>query len=201
MLHLAGNVIQQLLDSYGYLAVFLFIAVESLGVPFPGEIMLITASAYAGAGHLQIWLVIVVACTGAVLGYSGSYVAGRTGGRALLVRYGPYLRLNAGHLSKIEDFFQRHGDKTVFLGRFVVALRSWAAFFAGMHRMRWRTFVVFNLLGAIAWTAGYGLLAFFFGKALLERISSLVGESLLVLVVLGVAALIGFRLYRHRAEA
>lgn len=83
-----------------------------------------TAAVYAGAGHLSIQWVIVAGAAGAIVGDNLGYLAGRTGGRDLAFRYGRYIRLRPEHLARAEEFFRKHGDKTVFLGRFVAVLRA-----------------------------------------------------------------------------
>src|SRR5450759_3264207 len=102
--------------------------------------MLITSAVYAGAGHLQIPFVIGAAAIGAIMGDNAGYLVGRTGGRAIILRYGKYIHLDEGKLGVAERFFAKHGDKTVFLGRFVAVLRAWAAFLAGLNRMHWAKF-------------------------------------------------------------
>jgi membrane protein DedA with SNARE-associated domain len=184
-MHFSPALIQQFLDSYGYIAVLIFVAIESSGIPFPGETMLITAGAYAGAGHLQIPLVIGSAAIGAIAGDNIGYIAGRTGGRELVLRYGKYVRLNPSTLEVAERFFQRHGDKTVFFGRFIAVLRAWAAFLAGVNRMPWHRFVLFNAAGGICWATLYGILAFELGKnlPLLEKVVRAIGIAGVVLAV------------------
>src|SRR5947209_14349576 len=107
-MHFSVDTLHHLLSTWGYPAVFLFVAIESSGIPFPGETMLITAAAYAGAGHLQIPLVIGAAALGAIMGDNLGYLAGRTGGRALVLRYGRYIRLDEAKLKTAERFFQKH---------------------------------------------------------------------------------------------
>jgi membrane protein DedA with SNARE-associated domain len=127
--------LQQFLTTYGYLAVALGVMVERMGIPVPGETMLLLAAAYAGAGHLDVRGVIVAAALGAIVGDSIGYEIGRLGGRALLSRYGHRLHLKTRHLARAEAFFARHGDKTVFFGRFTAFLRTFSAFLAGVNRM------------------------------------------------------------------
>ena len=105
--------IQHLLETYGYLAVLLLVGLESLGIPLPGETALLTASAYAATGHLSIVGVIAAAAIGAVLGDAGGYWIGRTGGLALVRRYGRLFRIDDAKLERAQNFFQRHGGKTV----------------------------------------------------------------------------------------
>jgi membrane protein DedA with SNARE-associated domain len=193
---LSVHTLQNLLDTWGYLVVFAFVAIESSGIPFPGETMLVVASIYAGQGHLQITWVIVAAAAGAILGDNAGYWAGRTGGRRLALRYGRYIRFDQETLKTAEDFFRRHGDKTVFLGRFVAVLRAWAAFLAGMNHMPWPKFLLFNAAGGITWSVLYGVLAYKLGQTF-EKLRGPIGIGAVVVALLVVLAL--FVLYRRRA--
>src|SRR5262249_52235778 len=181
--------LQQLLASYGYLAVALGVMVESMGVPIPGETMLLLAAAYAGAGYLDVRGVIVAAALGAIVGDSLGYEIGRLGGRALLERDGHILHINEPHLARAEAFFARHGDKTVFFGRFTAFLRTLSAFLAGVNRMPYRRFLLFNAAGGILWAVSLGLLGAAFGSQwpLIERWAGRAGlliAALLLLIVL-----------------
>lgn len=197
-MHFSIDTLHHLLSTWGYLAVFLFVAVESTGIPFPGETMLITAAAYAGAGHLRIQFVIGAAALGAIMGDNAGYLVGRTGGREIVLRYGKIIRLDESKLSVAERFFDKHGDKTVFLGRFVAVLRAWAAFLAGVNRMPWRKFFFFNAAGGIIWSVLYGVLAFELGQnlPLLDKIVKTVGYVGLGGAVL--AGVVAFVVYRRR---
>lgn len=199
-MHISADALQNLLTTWGYLAVFVFVAIESSGIPFPGETMLVTAAAYAGAGHLQIPLVIGSAALGAIIGDNLGYIAGRTGGRALVLRYGKYLRIDDQKLGAAEKFFARHGDKTVFLGRFVAVLRAWAAFLAGLNDMHWIKFFAFNAAGGICWSVLYGILAFELGKnlPLLHKVLRIVGIGGVVAAVVLAVALYGLHRWRRR---
>ncbi|MGI8968154.1 MAG: DedA family protein [Chloroflexota bacterium] len=194
---MTGHLVTSILGTWGYLAVFVFVAVESSGIPFPGETMLITAAAYAGAGHLDIPFVIGCAAAGAIIGDNLGYLAGRTGGRELVQRYGRYIHLDDRKLGTAERFFARHGDKTVFFGRFIAVLRAWAAFLAGLNRMHWAKFLVFNGAGGIVWATLYGILAFELGKnlPLLDKVVKTIGYGGLALVV--VIAIVLYVLHRR----
>ncbi|GAC1403275.1 MAG: hypothetical protein NVSMB52_17280 [Chloroflexota bacterium] len=185
-MHISGQVLTDVLSTWGYVAVFVFVAIESSGIPFPGETMLITAAAYAGAGHLTIGFVIGAAACGAIIVDNLGYVAGKTGGRGIVLKYGKYIRLDESKLKVAELFFQKHGDKTVFLGRFVAVLRAWAAFLAGLNRMPWPTFLFYNGAGGIAWALLYGVLAFYLGRnlPLLHRVVQGIGVVGVVLAIL-----------------
>jgi len=176
-------VIQHLLETYGYVAVLVLVGLESLGVPLPGETALLTASAYAAAGHLSIAGVIAAAAVGAVLGDAGAYWIGRTGGLALVRRYGRLLRVDDAKLERAQKFFQRHGGKTVFLGRFVSLLRMLAALLAGVTRMPYGRFSAFNVTGGICWALLFGGLGYGFGRHL-PRLEHAVGQAGALLVLL-----------------
>lgn len=186
-----------LLSHWGLLAVAVFVAIESSGIPFPGETMLIAAAVYAGTGRLPIVAVILSAAAGAIVGDNLGYLAGRYGGRALVIRYGKYVRIKPHHVRRAEVFFDRYGDRTVFFGRFVAVLRTWAALLAGTNRMDWRRFLVFNAAGGIVWAAVYGLLGFALGNnlPLLHRILRImgVGGVLAALLIIAVAGVVWWR--------
>lgn len=176
---------------------FAFVAIESTGIPFPGETMLVTAAAYAGAGHLQIPFVIGAAAAGAIIGDNGGYLIGRTGGREVVERFGKYVRLDEAKLDKAQRYFEKNGDKTVFLGRFVAVLRTWVAFLAGLNRMHWPKFLLFNALGGICWALLYGILAFELGKnlPLLHKLITGIGVAGVTIVV--IAVIVAYVLHRR----
>src|SRR6266571_9421432 len=157
--------LQNALNSFGYAAVTLFIMIESSGIPFPGETMLLLASFYAAVSHqLQIPLVIACAAFGAIIGDNIGYLIGRTGGRAFVLRFGKYVFIKPEHLARAEVYFAKHGDKTVFFGRFIAVLRAWAAFLAGVNHMHWRTFLIYNAAGGIVWAIVYGIIGYLAGR-------------------------------------
>ena len=170
--------------NYGYLGVLVVVGLESLGVPLPGETTLIAAAIYAGATHnLSIQGVIIAAIAGAIVGDNIGYLLGHWGGYRLLVRFGPYIRLDQSKVKIARYLFLRHGGKVVFFGRFVSVLRTYAAFLAGTTRMRWPRFFFFNATGAIIWASIYGAAAYLLGGQV-ERLSRPVA------VVLGLAGVI-----------
>ncbi|HEU5199351.1 MAG TPA: DedA family protein, partial [Ktedonobacterales bacterium] len=178
----------------------------SSGIPFPGETMLLFASFYAAIDQkLQIPWIIACAALGAIVGDNIGYTVGRTGGYKLVRRFGRYLFLKEKHLERAERFFARHGDKTVFFGRFIAVLRAWAAFLAGVNRMRWPAFLIYNAAGGIVWAIIYGCLGFYAGRIFhdnfgaVEHIASMVswvGAALIVAVA--IAVYIIFRLRRKQ---
>ena len=198
MLEFIGSNLDSLLATYGYLAVFVFVGVESIGIPVPGETMLVTAAIYAGTtGRLSIFWVIVASSAGAIVGDNIGYVIGRTGGYRLVKRYGRYIRLEENRLRLGQYLFRKHGPKVVFFGRFVSVLRIFAAFLAGVNQMHWRLFLIFNAAGGIIWSTIYGVAAFLLGKQLLQ----LSGRVDFALAVVGVAVIIVVIVFLRRNEA
>jgi membrane protein DedA with SNARE-associated domain len=197
MFHIATSELTHLLATYGYWAVLLFVAIESTGIPFPGETMLLVAAIYAGTSHrLSIALVIVAAASGAILGDNAGFWIGREGGYRLLRRYGRYIRLDERRLKLGLYLFRKHGGKVVFFGRFVAVLRAWAAFLAGTNCMRWPPFLLFNALGGILWATIYGLGGYFLG----EDIHRLTGPIGIITIVLAVLIIIASLIFARRNE-
>ena len=197
MFGLTTTTLMHLLENYGYLAVLVFVAIESTGIPFPGETMLIIAAIYAGTTHhLSIVFVISAAAAGAIIGDNLGFWVGREGGYRLLRRYGRYIRLDERKLKLGQYLFQKHGDKVVFFGRFVAVLRAWAAFLAGTNRMRWVTFLFFNALGGIIWATIFGLGGYYLG----DRVHQLSGPiGIIALVVVGIV-LVAFFIFIRQNE-
>jgi membrane protein DedA with SNARE-associated domain len=157
--------IGQLIDSYGYWALFLLVMAESLGVPLPGETALIIAGTYAGTTHhLNPWLIFAIASAAAIIGDNIGFWIGDTGGYRLARRYGSKVRLDERKLKTARYLFDRHGTKVVFFGRFVSVLRTYAAFLAGTSRMRWRKFLPANAAGGIVWAGIYTALSYLAGS-------------------------------------
>src|ERR1700689_3113148 len=148
-----------LVKSFGYPLLFVLVMSEAGGVPIPGETALIAAAVLASQGKLQIEIVILLAAGGAIVGDNIGYLIGRKGGRWLLERPGPFPRQRQEVLRVGEPFFDVHGPKAVFFGRFVLGLRVWASWLAGATRMRWRSFALWNALGGITWATAVGLFA------------------------------------------
>ena len=163
--------------------------------------MLVTAAVFAGTGHLSIVGVIVAGSAGAIVGDNLGFAVGRAGGRPLVLRYGSYVRVKPEHLDYAEGFFQRHGDKTVFLGRFIAVLRSWAALLAGMNRMSWSTFLAYNAAGGILWATLFGLLGYALGHnlPLLNKVLSILGAGGVVVAILIVV--VAYIVWRRRKSA
>ncbi len=197
MISLQPHDLLHLLATYGYWAVFVFIAIESTGIPFPGETMLLVATMFAGTTHhLSLPLIIVAAASGAILGDNLGFLIGREGGYYLLRRYGSALHIDERKLKLGQYLFMKHGSKVVFFGRFVAVLRAWAAFLAGTNRMRWPDFLLFNALGGIVWATLVGTGGYYLG----DTIHRLKGPFSIITFVLATLVTVAFMVFVSRNE-
>jgi membrane-associated protein len=173
----------------GYPLLFALIAAESAGVPLPGETALLTAASLAGQGKLSIALVIAIAATAAIIGDNIGYLVARKGGRRLLQRPGPFARQRRRVLEVGEPFFERHGPKAVFFGRWILGLRTWASWLAGASHMPWRTFALWNAVGGISWALTIGLVGYYVGPSTagLFSLFGLIGLATVLIAAVGVA--------------
>jgi membrane-associated protein len=185
-----------LVELFGYPLLFALVAAESSGVPIPGETALITAAVLASQGKLEIALVIPIAAVAAIVGDNIGYQIGRRGGRWLLQRPGRFQRQRLQVLALGEPFFERHGPKAVFFGRFLLGLRVWASWLAGATRMPWRSFFLWNALGGVCWATGIGLLAYFLGNAAGNAISTFGLYGVVAVVIAAISVFVAHR--RHQ---
>lgn len=189
-----------LLLQYGLVLLFAAVAVESAGVPIPGETALITAAFFARPERHQWSLlsVIVVAAAGAIVGDNIGYWLGRLGGRALINRWSFAARYADKALPPSERFFRRHGAKTVFFGRFIALLRVTAAWLAGISHMPWWKFFAWNAAGGIVWATAVSVLAYEAGRAVAETVNRYGVYGVGGLVVLGAIGFVVLRVWRNR---
>ncbi|NNJ13379.1 DedA family protein [Chloroflexales bacterium ZM16-3] len=158
--------IQQLISHYGLLAIASLIFLESLGLPLPGETVLLFAAAAAAQHLLPIGAVVTVAALAAIFGGVLGYGIGRRYGLGLLARYGGRVGVTPVRLEQAQEFLKHHGPKTVFFGRFVALLRVLASFLAGAGHMPYAQFLRYNALGSVVWAVLIGGLGFVFGGQL-----------------------------------
>jgi len=191
--------IPDLIAHYGYVAIFCVIALESAGIPLPGETILVTAAIYAGTAHgLNIIGVIAAAAGGAIFGDNVGFWVGREIGLRLLIKHGHYIKLDEAKLKLGQYLFQKHGGKIVFFGRFVAVLRAFAALLAGANGFDPKRFFLFNAAGGITWAILFGTLGYVFG-AEAHKIAGPFGIMMLVIVL--ILLFFGWRFYKsHEAR-
>jgi membrane protein DedA with SNARE-associated domain len=171
-------------SSLGYLLPAI-IGLESMGIPSPGETALVLAAVLASQGKLDIWLVIPIGIASAIIGDNLGFLLGRRFGREVLVATGPFHRRRERLVSMGDRFFDRHGPKAVFIGRWIAWVRFATAWLAGINGMRFATFFAWNALGAVTWGTTYGLLGYFGGHAIIDVLSTVgIGAAVVLLLVL-----------------
>ena len=190
--------IAALLSTYGYGLILAVVALESAGVPLPGETVLVSAAVYAGSTqNLAIAGVIAAAAAGAILGDNVGFWIGREAGPPLLARFGNFVGLDQRRRVLGQYLFHRYGGAIVFFGRFVAFLRAFAAVLAGVNRLEPLRFFAYNAAGGIVWATMFGL----GGYALGETFHKIAGPFGVVMLALAVAALVvGWRFYRRHEE-
>jgi membrane protein DedA with SNARE-associated domain len=190
--------VTHLLLTYGLVLLFAVVAMESAGIPLPGETAVIAASVLASQGHYSIVAVIAVAAAGAIVGDNIGYWIGRVGGRALLERTPLVRDYFERVLPPAERFFDRHGSKTIFFARFFAVLRVTAAWIAGISRMPWWKFLLWNAAGGIAWAVLVGLVAYELGHAAADAIQQYGLYAGIAIAVAVVAALVSVKFWGKR---
>lgn len=189
------------LREYGYPALALAVGIEGIGVPAPGETLLIGAALLAARGDLNISVVLVTAWLAAITGDNIGYWIGRAGGRPLLSK----LRVSPGRLARLESFYRRFGVWLVLVSRFFDGTRQLDGIIAGSARMPWPRFFLFEALGALAWVALWGWGIDQLGRhgssihRLLHRINPWVAGVALAAAVLVVLFLVSGRMH-HRGD-
>jgi membrane protein DedA with SNARE-associated domain len=184
------------IDKYGYLAVGTLVLLEDFGIPVPGETVLIAAAFYAGLGHLNIFLVILIGILGAVIGDNIGFVIGHFGGHPLVERFGKYVFMTPERVDKAEAFFKKHGGKVVVVARFIEGLRQANGIIAGISEMHWMKFILFNVIGATLWVTTWASIGYFGGNHINAFLRYQLYFSIGVVIVL--VAFAGFHLFKKR---
>ena len=203
---LAAGFVDTLLAHFGYAAVAALILLESLGVPLPGETILLAAAVYSGATeHLSIVAIVIIAGAAATAGNLIGFGIGYAGGYRLLVRYGPRLHIHTARIKLARYLFAEHGVWIVLVGRFIAVLRTYAALLAGTARMPLAPFIACTVISSAAWAALFGFGSFYLGTRLTAAGSSaewlLLGVAAIVVVAIAVAIHRGEGRLIARAEA
>jgi membrane protein DedA with SNARE-associated domain len=193
------------IEHYGYLAVALGILLEDFGLPVPGETLLITGAIGASTGALNIYLLLLLAWIGAVIGDNIGYAIGYFGGHHLMVRYGSRIGLTHGRLTHVEKFFERYGGWVIVFARFVVILRQFNGIVAGTLGMHWLHFLVLNAIGAALWVGFWGGLAYWLGKGVFVYVHEFhqltpILAGLAILCLVGGAGYLWWRFARRRGN-
>ncbi|MFZ0477870.1 MAG: DedA family protein [Terriglobales bacterium] len=163
--HSVSHFVRTFVADYGYWAVALMLLCENAGLPVPGETTLLVASFLAYSEHkLHLGWIVVIATCAAALGDNLGFALGHFGGRPLLDRYRNFFRIHDDVLARGEKLFARYGAFTIFFARFVFGMRVIAGPLAGVLRMHWRKFAVYNFLGAVVWVSFIACSGYLFGQ-------------------------------------
>jgi len=197
--HTILHSLRTFIADYGYWAVALALLCENAGIPVPGETTLLLASFLAYSEHqLQLGWIIVVATCAATLGDNLGYAFGYYGGRPLLDRYQSVLRIPPATLKRGEEMFARYGAVAIFFARFVFGMRVFAGPLAGVLRMRWRAFTLFNFLGAAVWVTFIASAGYLFGQHWRSLLRAMQRFNAAVLIVaVAVFLFLWWRYRRH----
>ncbi|MBZ5666602.1 MAG: DedA family protein [Acidobacteriia bacterium] len=202
MHHTISHALREFVATYGYWGVALALLCENAGIPVPGESTLLLASFLAYSEHrLHLGWIIVVATGAATFGDNLGYALGHYGGRPLLDRYQSVLRIPPATLQRGEEMFARYGAVTIFFARFVVGMRIFAGPLAGVLHMRWRTFTLFNFLGATVWVACIASVGYLFGHHWRSLMRTMQRFNIAVLIVAVVVILFSWWRYRRQTRS
>ncbi len=201
--------ISNTLGAWTYLLVGLFAFAETgafVGLVVPGETVMLLGGAVAGQGAIDIYLLIAIAWFSAWLGDTTSFFLGRRLGREFVMRHGPRVGISHERFERVEDYFSRHGGKTIFIGRFISLVRAFAPFIAGSSGMRYGAFVPYSILGTGLWASAHILIGYFFSRSI-ETAAKYAGKGAfllgtLIAIVAGSIFLIRhFRVAQNRRDA
>jgi len=192
--------LRELFEKYGYWTVAFGLLLENAGLPVPGETILLFASFLAYSQKLRLPYIILIGIAAATLGDNTGYAVGRYGGRPLLDRYRNFFRISEQKIRDGERLFARHGNLTIFFARFIAGLRIVAGPLAGVLHMPWRSFLLFNFLGAATWVTTIASVGFLFGSQF-PRMARIIGRvNLWILIAVAVAAVLWWRRQRRAVK-
>ncbi|HEY0317950.1 MAG TPA: bifunctional DedA family/phosphatase PAP2 family protein [Solirubrobacterales bacterium] len=187
------------LGAWTYLLVGVFAFAETgafVGLVVPGETVMLLGGAVAGQGAIDVYLLIAIAWFAAWAGDTTSFLLGRRLGREFVIKHGPRVGISHERFERVEDYFSRHGGKTIFIGRFVSLVRAFAPFIAGSSGMRYRAFVPYSILGTGLWASAHILVGYFFSRSI-ETAADYAGKGAFLLATLIVVVAGSVFLYRH----
>ena len=196
--NLLGNAMIHWVQSGGYIGIFLAMVLESACIPLPSEVIMPFGGFLAWAGHLQLWMVIVMGTLGNIVGSLVAYYVGKLGGRAVITRYGRYIHITGRNLKKAEQWFDRRGEWAVFIGRLLPGIRTFISLPAGIAQMNVVKFTLFSSIGSLPWVATLAYAGYQLGQNW-EGIRTYT-HPLIYVAAAVVVLLAGTVVYRRRPE-
>ena len=176
----------KIISSIGYLGVFMLMVLESMIFPIPSEAVMPFAGFLAAQGGMNIWLAAFAGALGSIVGSLASYYIGLYGGYAFVKRYGRWFLLDKHHLEWTVRFFEKHGEKTIFISRFVPVVRHFISIPAGVGKMKLGKFSAYTMTGAYCWNFFLAWLGFRLGEnwTVIEQYSQPIDLAVLAVIVL-----------------
>ena len=197
LVELLMNFVLQIIGSIGYLGIFLLMLAESTVLPVPSELVLPFAGYLVSSGQLDLILTILSATLGTIVGALISYYIGKFVGRAFVERYGKYVLLNTHDLELAHKWFEKHGDKIIFICRFIPAVRHVISIPAGTAEMKRRKFITYTALGGLIWNSFLVWVGMLLQKNWNEVVKYTEGADLVIIAIV-VVAIIGFLVYKYK---
>jgi membrane protein DedA with SNARE-associated domain len=185
------------LNKYGYITLYLGIFLEDFGLPSPGETILIAAALSSALGDMNIWFIVPIAILAAITGDSVGYVIGYFGGTKLIEKFGKYSFLTADRFQKLQDYFSKKGGKIVIIARFIEGLRQFNGIIAGVSKMTYWKFLIYNSIGAVLWVGFWSVVAYFFGDHIDILLKLFTSFSYFVFIIIIVAIIWFLILKKH----
>jgi len=188
---------------YGYLILLIITAMEAsafLGLFVPGDTVVVLSGFLAYKGKMKLFLVIIIATAGAVIGDNIGYAIGHRFGLPFLMKHGKRFHIKKRYIQKAEDFFKKHGAVSVILGRFVSYIRTFIPVVAGISQMDYKIFLLYNFLGGLLWASVVTFLGYLFGRSW-ELISHIFGLAGALIFFLAVTAIVVYLMIRRRHSA
>ncbi len=200
MAHTIFQTLAEFFAEYGYWVVFVGVMLENAGIPIPGETVLLFAGFLAYHGKIDLLPSILVAIAGATLGDSMGFLIGNVGGRRFVDRYIRRFPIVAKSFDHSQTLFLKYGQWAVFTGRFITGLRMFAGILAGLFRMRYRRFLIFNFAGATVWAIAIIYIGFLFGNSwqLVQRYLVEVNEMAMAAVIVAVVIAVTSYYFRRK---
>jgi len=198
MIRELAQTLVDLIFDWGYLGIFLLMAIESSFIPFPSEIVLIPAGYLASKGDMSIGAIMGSALGGSLIGAFINYYLALSLGRKMLKRYGKYFFIKESALEKMEEFFNKHGHISTFTGRLIPGIRQLISIPAGLAKMNLVQFSLYTTLGAGMWAFVLTMLGYFIGEN--QQLIDIYLKQITMGVLLVIALFISWYIYKQKKE-
>ena len=198
MIHEIAQFITDQVFDMGYLGIFLLMLIESSFIPFPSEIVLVPAGYLASKGDMDISLILLASLMGSIGGALVNYFGALYVGRKFLLRFGKYFFIKEETLTKMEDFFQKHGAISTFTGRLIPGIRQLISIPAGLSKMNLKVFIFYTSLGALIWSIILIALGYLIGENQ-ELIKEYLSQIVTITLVC-VALITAMYIYNHKRK-